>query len=188
MTRGHACLLRIVACVPLLALRPDGATAQWTRFLAAGAGASFPTGDASRDMQAGWLAEIMGGVGLPGNVMSLRLAGSYGQNTTAPVPGGGTMMGGADGGTDRTIGGMVGVMVMPDIDRDVIPYALASAGIMNSRLGGSTTSFAWTAGLGTRLQTDIAEFYLEWRLTQATRGGEPRTMIPITVGIRIANW
>src|SRR5688572_14534614 len=96
------CLLSTLVMASLAGVLPGAGAAQVTRFITAGGGVSFPTGSASRGMNTGWLAEFMGGVTLPGNVVSLRLGASYGQNTMDAAPAG-SMMAGIEGGIDRSI-------------------------------------------------------------------------------------
>lgn len=187
MRRRKRCVLGTLIFGSLAGVFPRSAAAQVTRFLAAGAGASLPTGSASRGMNTGWLAEVMGGVTLPGNVVSLRLGGSYGQNGVDTLAGGNTMSGAVEGGTVKTLGAMAGVMAMPDVDRDLIPYVLAGAGFMNSRFRGSTTSFTWATGVGATLQTDFAELYGEIRFVRARKEGRNEDMVPLTAGVRIVN-
>jgi hypothetical protein len=190
MTHRRSRFLRICGLAFLAGTLPAAVRAQATRFLTVGAGTSFPVGGASQGMNAGWLAEAMGGITLSGNVVTLRLGGSYGQNSmdaSSGGGGGGGMMGAGGGGIERTVGAMAGVMVMPDLDRDLIPYVLASTGLMNSSFGGGATSFAWAAGVGATLQTGVAAFYVECRFVRARSGGGPGDMIPLTAGIRIGS-
>jgi len=183
--RGY-CLVRAFILAPFAVMAPNAAAAQVMRFVTVGGGPSFPVGKAGQGMNTGWLAEIMGGISLPGNTVSLRLGGSYGQNRIDALAGG-NMMGTLEGGIDRTLGAMAGIMVMPDLDRDLTPYVLAGAGVMNSRFRGSTTSFAWATGVGATLQTGIAAFYVECRFLRARRDGRNADMIPLTAGIRLGN-
>lgn len=180
-------ILRTLALASVGAMWPGTAAAQLTRVFTAGGGASFPAGGTGQGMNTGWLAEVMGGVTLPGNTVTLRLGGSYGRYRIDPVVGGGMMGGGTGaGGVDRTLGVMAAVMVMPDIDRDLIPYALLGAGAMNSSFRGST-KFAWTSGLGATVQTAIAAFYVEGRFVRARNSGRSSDMISLTAGIRIGD-
>lgn len=135
-------------------------------------------------MRTGWLGEVMGGVTLPGNTVTLRLGASYGENRMDGTPGG-MMTGAVPGSTSRTIGVMTGVMVMPDIDRDFVPYLLATAGMMRSASGSGTNAFAWAGGAGAKVETALAAFYVESRFVRARRSGRNEDMIPITAGIRL---
>ncbi|MEX2153291.1 MAG: hypothetical protein WD825_08120 [Gemmatimonadaceae bacterium] len=187
MTRYRRyCLLRVFIFALFAAMAPNATAAQVMRFVTVGGGSTFPVGMAGQGINTGWLAEIMGGVTLPGNTVSLRLGGSYGQNRIDALSGG-NMMGTVEGGIDRTLGAMAGIMVMPDLDRDLTPYVLASAGVMNSTFRGSTTSFGWATGVGATLQTGLAAFYVECRFVRARKDGRNADMIPLTAGIRLGN-
>lgn len=188
MSPRRSCLTRTVILSSLLGLLPVAGTAQSTRFFALGGGASIPTGSASSAMNPGWLIEMMGGVSLPGNTVSLRLGASYGQNGMDATAGGSAMMGRTERGIDRTLGAMAAVMLMPDSDRDLIPYMVAGGGIMHVNFRGSTTSFAWTTGIGARLQTDVAEFYAECRFLSSNNGRGHGDMVPLTAGVRLGTW
>lgn len=188
MARRSQRILTTLALASVAGMWTGTAAAQLPRFLTAGGGASFPAGGTRQGMNTGWLGEVMGGITLRGNNVSLRLGGSYGENRMDPVVGGGMMGGGTvAGGIDRTLGLMTGVMVMPDIDRDLIPYALLSAGVMHSSFRGRSTAFAWSTGIGATIQTGIAAFYVEARFVGAGNSGRSGDMIPLTAGIRIDN-
>lgn len=171
------------ALLPVLAGMPNVAAAQGRWFVGLGGGVSVPS--ASAGMNTGWLAEAVAGVTLPGNIVSLRLGGTYGRNVMKVVPGNGMAVS-TTAETDRSLGVMSGIMLMPDLDRDLIPYVMASAGIMNGRFRGSDPSFAWATGAGLRILTDLAEFYVESRFVSSTGASGHGRMIPITVGLRFS--
>lgn len=171
-----------IAAPLLCAICADPALAQSGRFLTVGGGASFPTGDASAAMDPGWMTEVMGGVVLPGNFASLRVGGMYGQSRVT----GGTGMQAMEGGTQRIVGAMGGLMVMPDWNRDWVPYALATAGAINARFQGNATSFAWSTGAGATLQWEAVDFYVEGRFLQARKSAARGEMVSVTTGIRLS--
>lgn len=172
----------------------SASAAQGTWFASVGGGANLPR--ASSMMNTGWLAEGMAGVALPGNVVSLRVGGTYARNRMKSSPASvlGMGMGSAQSSpsgepeTDRSLSAMAGVMVMPDWERDLIPYVLGSAGVMNGMYRGSHPGFAWASGGGVRLLTDLAEFYVEGRFVRSTGATGHGDMVPITAGVRFTRW
>lgn len=188
MTLPIRSLLSGCAALGFIATLPLAARAQYTWFAGAGGGATFPS--ASAAMSTGWLAEASAGVTLPGNIIALRLTGTYGRNKMKPeaagMPAG--MPAGFPAETDGSLGLMGGVMLMPDIDRDLIPYLMLSGGAMNGRYRGSDPSFAWAAGAGARYLTDLAEFYVEARFVRSTGASGHGDMVPLTAGVRYTKW
>ena len=184
MTLPIRSLLSGCAALAFIAALPLAARAQYTWFASAGGGATFPS--ASAAMSTGWLAEASAGVTLPGNVIALRLVGTYGRNKMKPEAAG--MPAGFPAETDRSLGLMGGVMIMPDLDRDLIPYLMLSGGAMNGRYRGSDPSFAWAAGAGARYLTDLAEFYVEGRFVRSTGASGHGDMVPLIVGVRYTKW
>ena len=162
------------------------AAAQRTWFAAIGGGATVPRSAAAMDN--GWVTELMGGVILPGNIVSLRAGGTYGQNRMSMSVAGVGMTAGTPAETDHSIGAMAGIMVMPDLETDFIPYVMASAGVMNGKYKGTDPSFAWASGAGLRVLTDLAEFYGEARFVRSTGRAGHGDMIPITAGVRLSRW
>ena len=152
------------------------------QFLSLGAGASFPTGTVRAAMDPGWMTEVMGGVVLPGNFASVRIGAMYGQSRV----GGGSGMMAAESGTQSIFGAMGGFMVMPDWNRDWVPYLLATAGAISAEYEGRMTSFAWSTGAGATLRWEALDFYVEGRFMQASKGSARGEMVSVTSGIRLS--
>jgi hypothetical protein len=176
-------LLTVALTAAALATAAPEAAAQ--RFVTVGAGAGFPFGPDRGSMQTGWVTEIMAGMVLPNGFSSLRVGGMYAESRIAGSEG----MGGMafmPSGTGRLVGGMVGLMAMPNWDWDWFPYVHASAGAMNASFQGTTTSFAWSSGVGIVVQWRLIDFYTEGKFVQARRAGATGEMIAITTGLRLA--
>jgi hypothetical protein len=155
------------------------------KFISVGAGAGFPVGPNRGSMQTGWVTEIMAGTVLPNGYSSLRVGGMYAQSRITASDG----MGGMSfmpAGTGRLVGGMVGLMAMPNWDWDWFPYVHASVGAVNASYQGSATSFAWSSGVGFVLQWRLIDFYTEGKFVQARRAGATGEMIAVTTGLRLA--
>ena len=91
-----------------------------------------------------------------------------------------------ESGTQRILGAMGGFMLMPDWNRDWVPYLLATAGAVNTEFAGRMTSFAWATGAGATLRWEALDFYVEGRFLQATRDGARGEMVSISTGIRFS--
>jgi hypothetical protein len=175
-----------LAALVILTCSAHGAAAQESGFIGIGAGAGIPAGSRSDGMRTGWVTEVMAGRVLPGNFASVRVGGMFARS---PIDGMMDAMWLGDplpeGGTGRLIGGMAGLMAMPDWDWDWYPYLHAGAGLVNARYQGSATSFAWSGGAGAVMKWRSLDFYVEGRLLQARSGSGHGEMVSITTGLRL---
>jgi hypothetical protein len=164
----------------------SSAAAQSGGFVGLGGGASFPLGSRSDAMRTGWMTELMAGMVLPGNFASVRVGGMLGESQVRPMDDG-MWMGDPlpDARTSRVVGGMAGLMAMPDWDWDWYPYVHAGVGVVSARYQGSATSFAWSGGAGAVMKWRSLDFYVESRFLQARRDGGDGSMVSATTGVRL---
>jgi hypothetical protein len=152
----------------------SGVVAQSVR-IGLGGGLTLPLGDYHDSDQAGW--HVLGKVDIvvPESPLDVRVDAMYSQ-TSQRAP---------STGTTKLAGGTADlVWHVPTAAPGVKPYVVGGAGVYNDNLGGgSTTKFAWGAGLGGSIAVGPIHGFVEARYISIHLPGTALRFVPVTAGL-----
>jgi hypothetical protein len=163
-----------IAALAVVALAlPQAAAGQMG--IGIGVGPSFPTGELSEEVSAGYHVQASVGLGVPLLPFGLRVDGIFSQ-----MPG--------DNGDARIIGGNANAELFFPSPL-VSPYFLAGVGLYNTRVPHGNhideeTGLGFNAGLGARIALAAMTLFIETRAHHIRGDHENVQFIPLTVGVR----
>lgn len=152
----------------------SGGTAQSARF-GLGGGLTVPLSEYKNTNSTGW--HVLGKVDItiPMSPVGVRVDGMYGQTSEkSPLT-----------GNTKLAGGTADLLWhIPTTVPGLKPYILGGAGVFNVNPGGgSTTKFAWDAGLGTSIGVGPIHAFAEARYISVHLTPTHLKFVPVTAGL-----
>lgn len=182
-------MLLAVAVAGVLSVAGSALSAQSYRF-GVGGGVVIPMSDYKDLDKLGWVAGADATYWLAGNLVGIRVEGSYSQ--TSHKDQGGV----AVGGKTKIGGGMADlVYAFGTADSPMRPYVLAGIGLYNIKvditgLGSDSetkVAFGGGAGLTFKVGTGGTQLFVEGKFTSVSTSGSSTTFLPIRAGIRFGS-
>jgi len=151
-----------------------GGAAQSAHF-GLGGGLTFPLRDYHTSDNTGWHVLGKVDIDIPESPIDVRVDAMYSQTSQKAVSGGNT----------KLAGGTADLLYhISTAAPDVKPYIVGGAGLYNVNSGsGSTTKFAWGAGLGASIGVGPLHAFAEVRYVSIHLTGGALRFVPVTAGL-----